>query len=150
MIARSVEWLLSRLFCRHDITRPGRPAYLTRWDLRGNRHRPGRHLFVHLFHRGDEPYDHDHPWPFWSVILAGGYWEHTPAGRRWYGPFRLLRRPADWRHHIELPPGRRCWTLVWTGPRVRGWGFWCPSGWIPWRQHAANLEAGLPGCGGAA
>lgn len=149
MIARFVEWLLTLLFHRDDIGRHGATDYLTRWDLRGNRFGLGGKLFLHLFHRGDvESYDHDHPWPYWSLILAGGYWERTPTGRRWYGPGRLLRRPADWRHRVELPSGRRCWTLVWTGARVRGWGFWCASGWIPWRQHAANLEAGLSGCGG--
>lgn len=142
--------LLTRLFRRYDIARKGLDRYLTRWDLLGNRFAgAGHHLFVHLFHRGDaEPYFHDHPWPFWSLILWGGYWEHTPEGRRWYGPLRLLRRPADWRHRVELPAGRRCWTLVWTGAKARSWGFWCPrSGFLPWRQHQANQDAGLPGCG---
>lgn len=140
--------ILDRLFTRYDISRPGVPTYLTRWDVLGNRFGAGLKLFIHLFHRGDaELYFHDHPWPFWSLILWGGYWEHTESGRSWYRPGRLLRRPAEWRHRVELPEGRRCWTLIWTGAKVRSWGFWCPRGFLPWRQHAANLDAGLPGCG---
>lgn len=134
---------------RHDITRPNWGVYLTRWVLSGGRFSPGPKVFLHLFRRGDaEGYCHDHPWPFTSVVLAGGYWEHTFDGRRrWYGPGRVLRRPADWRHWVEVPPGRTCWTLLFVGHKVRSWGFWCGNLFLPWRQHAANLAAGLPGCG---
>jgi hypothetical protein len=136
---------------RHDIGRLGLDKYLTRWVLLGQRFgADGKgKVFLHWFHRGDaEPYFHDHPWPFWSLILWGGYWEHTPAGRRWCGPLSLLRRPAEWRHRVELPEGKRCWTLVWCGPRARSWGFWChDKGFLPWRQHEANQAAGKPGCG---
>jgi hypothetical protein len=135
---------------RHEIGRLGLDRYLTRWVLWGKRYGPGAKVFLHLFHRGDaEPYCHDHPWAFWSLILWGGYWEVTPDGaRRWYGPLRLLRRPAAWAHRVELPEGRRCWTLVWCGEKARSWGFLCPGrGWLAWREHEANQQAGRPGCG---
>lgn len=144
--------LLARLH-REDIQRRGFPEYLTRWTLLGRLKSAGGtgpRLLLHLFHRGDvEPYFHDHPWPFVSVILAGGYWEHTAAGRRWYGPLRVLVRPALWRHRVELPPGRKCWTLVLAGWRCRPWGFICPEGkgWIHWREHAVNEARGGAGCG---
>lgn len=156
-----LERLLTRLKVeRHDITRPDVGVYLTRWVLWGKREGSGRKVFLHLFHRGDaEPYLHDHPWPFTSIILWGGYWEYTPTPPdevpgvgpqtgRWYGPGSILRRPAEWKHRVELPAGKRCWTLVFIGLKVRSWGFWCPvKGWIPWREHAANIDAGKPGCG---
>jgi hypothetical protein len=150
MVERFVRWLLALL--GREVFEIGRlgDTYLTRWTLLGRRLVGGGKLFLHLFHRGDaEPYPHDHPWGFWSLILAGGYWEVTADGKRkWYGPGRLLRRPADWQHRVELPQGRKCWTLVWTGPKVRGWGFICRKrGWIPWREHERNQAAGLPGCG---
>lgn len=147
ILERLLAWLKVE---RHDIGRKGIGTYLTRWVLHGQRFAgDGCKVFLHKFHRGDvEPYNHDHPWPFWSLILYGGYWEHTPKGKRWYGPGSLLRRPAEWQHHVELPPGATCWTLVWTGPKVRSWGFICPDrGWIPWREHEANQAAGNPGCG---
>ncbi|QSM01125.1 hypothetical protein SEA_NANOSMITE_80 [Mycobacterium phage Nanosmite] len=31
---------------------------------------------------------------------------------------------------IEKP----AWTLIFTGPKIRSWGFHCPQGWIHWRQ----------------
>lgn len=159
---RIVSWLM-RLLRREEweIGRKGLPRYLTRWTLFGSRfaHEPRHNVFLHCFHRGDaEPYFHDHPWPFWTLILWGGYWEYTPSSPdeapaagpqvgRWYGPLRLLRRPAEWRHRVELPEGRRCWTLIWCGPKVRSWGFWCPrTGYLPWREHQANQDAGGDGC----
>ena len=29
--------------------------------------------------RSDDPIMHNHPWAFFTVILKGGYWEHTPV-----------------------------------------------------------------------
>lgn len=159
MVEAIVTWLLALLRReRFEIGRHGLPRYLTRWTLLGRRFagESGK-LFLHLFHRGDaEAYPHDHPWEFWSLILWGGYWEHTPADpdnpagptvRKWYGPGRLLKRPAEWRHRVELPAGRQCWTLIWTGPKVRGWGFHCQSGFRPWREHAVAQERTGNGCG---
>ncbi len=163
----SVERLLNWFFEVHEIGRRGLPRYLTRWVLWGRRGRdgsrrngPGGKVFLHWFHRGNaEPYPHNHPWPFWSLILLGGYYEWTLTGyvnpetgerqqeRRWYGPLSLLRRPAQWAHRVELPAGRRCWTLVWTAAKVRSWEFLCPQGWTNWRVHEANQAAGKPGCG---
>jgi hypothetical protein len=147
MIARLFERLCDRLFVRHDIGRDGSP-YLTRWDVLGNRFGPGRKLFLHLFHRSDaDEALHDHPWDFWSLILAGGYWEHTDAGRRWHGPLRLLRRPATWKHRVEIPAGRRAWTLLWTSEKRRSWGFHCPGGWVHWKDFTDRSEASSSGCG---
>jgi hypothetical protein len=142
-----LSWFLTKVLPeRHDIGRQGSP-YLTRWVLLGQRFGPGQKLFLHCFHRSDSDAAlHDHPWNFWSLILCGGYWEHTATGKHWYGPGRLLRRPATWQHRVELPPGKRCWTLFWTGSKVRSWGFWCPAGWIPWHQFVDREEHGLSGC----
>ena len=53
-------------------------------------------IFVHKFLKSDTEDVHDHPWPFLTVILRGGYWEWRPQfdsqGRksgevaRWCGP----------------------------------------------------------------
>lgn len=155
----SLERLLDRLGIeKHEIGRPGMGRYLTRWVLWGRRggrdstrrNGPGRKVFLHWIHRSDaEPYCHNHPWPFWSLILWGGYWEETADSRRsWKWPGFLLRRPADWFHRVEVPAGQCCWSLVWTGPKAQTWGFLCPGrGWINWREHAANQAAGVEGCG---
>lgn len=135
------------------ISRPGLGPYLTRWTLAGERYGPpgSKAVFLHRFHRSDPDHVHDHPWPFTSVILWGGYSEHTPADpanpagptvRRWYGPGRVLRRPALWRHRIELAPGREAWTLIFRGAKERSWGFFCPAGYMDWRTYTNRLDAG--------
>lgn len=144
---------------RLDVGRQGLDLYLTRWLIR----LPfGRRLMLHHFHHGDnEEYLHDHPWPFWSLILYGGYWEESECAsselmsssvaalpktaRRWFGPGSLLRRSATWRHKVILPPGKTCWTLVWTGRKQRSWGFW-PCGFMPWKEHQRRQDHGLPMC----
>lgn len=149
IIGRAAEWLLDRLFTRYEIGRGADAGlYLVRWDLLGNRYARGHKLFVHRFHRSDHDEFHNHPWSFWSLILWGGYWEKTPAGRKWYRPGQLLRRKAAWRHSVEIPAGKRAWSLVWTGPKEQSWGFFCPDGFTPWREHKANLERTGDGCDG--
>jgi hypothetical protein len=161
VFARAFEWFLD-LFCseRSDIKRPGKPTYLTRWSFFGRRESSGHHLFIHRFRQSDELVLHNHPWPFWSLILWGGYWEIffwdwlnfggelvREERRHWHGPLSLLRRPADWFHRVELALGRECWTVVWTGRKQQSWGFACEEGFMPSRRYVANLEAGGTGCG---
>lgn len=137
--------------------------YLTRWTIYGSSSRKpggnGSAVFLHHFQRSDADEMHDHPWAFTSVILAGGYYEITPAPgwangvgpvrKRWYGPGRILSRPAEWIHRVEIPDGREAWTLIFRGRKVRPWGFWCPvTGFIPWKVHeAAANRTGGNGCG---
>jgi hypothetical protein len=142
--------LLNRLFRFEAISRRG-DVYLHRWTLIGPERGPK--VMLHHFLRGDvDPEPHDHPWIFWTFILWGGYYEQTwtaegKALLTWYGPGSLLRRPAAWAHRVVIPEGKEAWTLVLTGRKVRHWGFWCPLGWIPWRQHLARFEATGSGCG---
>ncbi len=145
---------------RFDIGRPGTGLYLTRWTLRGSRfNSDGGAVFLHHFHRSDaDDALHDHPWPFTSVILAGGYYEHAVAQdgiirRRWYGPGRVLTRAAEWKHRTELLPGSDCWTLIFRGTKVRSWFFHCFANdrltgkSVPWRSFVDKLETGALGCG---
>lgn len=159
-----LEWLANRIASeRSVITRKWEQVpYLTRWTLSGSRygkdpsHRE-RAVFLHHFQRSDLDELHDHPWPFVSIILAGGYYEVTPAKgwsngegptqRRWYGPGRILTRPANWIHRVEIPEGRDAWTLILRGKKEKSWGFFCKSvGYVPWRDHLANAEATGRGC----
>ncbi len=36
-------------------------------------------LTLHKIVKSDEPVMHDHPWAYMTIILKGGYWEHTPV-----------------------------------------------------------------------
>lgn len=144
---------------RFDITRSWTNVpYLTRWSLLGRREQGNWAVYLHRFQRSDYDELHDHPWPFTSIILAGGYWEVTPARgwangsgptkRRWYGPGSVLHRPARWIHRVDIPDGAEAWTLIFRRKKERSWGFWCPSlGFRPWREHLARMEATGNGCG---
>lgn len=134
--------------------------YLTRWTLVGRRRGGSKYgVYLHRFQRSDADEMHNHPWPFVSIILAGGYYEKTPAPGwhngdgparvRWYAPGRILVRPANWIHSVLIPDGREAWTLILRGAKCQSWGFFCPRvGFVPWRQHAANAETTGVGCGG--
>jgi hypothetical protein len=88
---------------------------------------------IHRIIESDEICSHDHPWPFLTVILKGGYYEWTPLykdekkgilrkddegiltvryapdgiveAKRWHGPGSILYRPAKSRHQLELKQG---------------------------------------------
>lgn len=69
--------------------------------------------------------------------------------RRWLSV--VVRRPT-YRHRVELLRDRRgrpisCWTLVFTGPRVREWGFWCPKGFVNWKEFTKPGNHGEVGRG---
>lgn len=92
---------------------------------------------------------HDHPWAFISIILRGGYIEHTKkkgptleagsyvykgfAESRLYGAGSVLYRQANHAHRLEIH--QPAWTLVVTFKKTRDWGFYTPFGWVGWRQY---------------
>jgi|SRR5579859_6280632 len=105
-------------------------------------------IYLHKLCRSDEDRAlHDHPWTFVSIILTGGYIEHTPDGQRRYWPGAILYRPAEWQHRLELD--RPAWTLVFRFRRRREWGFHCPGGWVHWltfdQQGGCEIEATASG-----
>lgn len=130
--------------------------YLLRWWLI-----PRNRLFnvyVHCFLRDDDDRAlHDHPWMWCSILLRGGYSEHTiDAGgihqrRLRIAPSIKVSLPSR-AHRIELRRAygqpRPCWTLFITGPRVRNWGFHCPErGWVPWQEFTDPGDVGQIGRG---
>ncbi len=52
---------------------------------------------LHTFHRSDHDTLHDHPWPFVTLVLGGGYCDVTEGGRR---------VPAAGRGAIQARPPR--------------------------------------------
>ncbi|MBB1061914.1 hypothetical protein [Marilutibacter spongiae] len=141
--------------------------YLLRWFLIPRN--PVFNVYLHCFLRDDDDRAlHDHPWPWCSILLSGGYIEHTIAAggihrrRERSAPSIKLSGPRR-AHRIELlkirdfvasQPGNdtpiSCWTLFITGPRLRTWGFHCPErGWVDWREFTDPNDKGMtgPGCG---
>jgi hypothetical protein len=123
------------------------PAYMLRW-WHWTRN-AFFNCYLHRVYRSDDDTAlHDHPWWNFSIVLDGGYWEHTilPGGvhrKEWFGPgamqFRGFGRNA---HRLELAPMHATgepWnpdtlmpatTIFITGPVLRRWGFHHPERWV--------------------
>lgn len=127
--------LLERLGRRRIIMdRTCNEPYLERYYLfLKERDRFPFNVFLHKFLKGDPDDVHDHPWPYATLILKGGYYEWVPqfdsTGKK-IGEIRHWRSPGHFRtcratsyHRIELDPAVECWTLFMPGPQKREWGF---------------------------
>lgn len=91
---------------------------------------------VHNIRLSDHACLHDHPWAFITLLLKGGYVEHTEQGSKVYGRGTILYRPARFLHRLEIH--QPVWTLVITFRKTRQWGFQTPKGWVFWRQYTAT------------
>jgi hypothetical protein len=97
-------------------------------------------IFLHKFHKGDPGDVHDHPWPYFTLILKGGYYEWIPQFRedgimscevrKWRGPGHFRFCSANSYHRIELKEGVTPWTLFMPGPQKQEWGFLVNNKWI--------------------
>jgi hypothetical protein len=105
----------------------------------------------HILRSDDDRHFHDHPWPYLTIILRGGYWEVRPVFvdymvsyvvRTWHGPGSVLLRRANSWHRLELPEGRTAWTLFCTGPKVQPWGFLVGRRKVGWREYL-GVPAGV-------
>lgn len=88
---------------------------------------------LHKILKSDDPVFHDHPWGYMTIVLKGGYWEHTPIFnaegvkfaefQTWRGPGSIICRGANEYHWLELDEGKPATTLFFMGPQKREWGF---------------------------
>ena len=131
------------------------PTYM--WRLTLLRLPNGRRLYLHHFVGDDWCKDpHDHPKVFWSIGLKGGYdedvyeatgYEVSSDPNEYSGPV-LEPRTIEWRapwfrrfdathiHRIRAAHTGGAWTLCYTGPVTRQWGFWhLLQRWVPFRIY---------------
>lgn len=95
----------------------------------------------------EEPYYHDHPVSFLSLILRGWYyefrelrWQDCSGKRRWWNFIRASK--AD-RHIIAVVPPGGALTLCFMGPKTREWGFHLGEEWVPWRTYNDRKYKGV-------
>lgn len=127
-----------------------RPYLLRWWQIPRN---PVSNAYLHCIRRSDDDRAlHDHPWVNLSILLRGRYIEHTIAAGG--VERRVERRAGDMKlrlptaaHRLELIDGEECWPLFITGPRLRTWGFHCPTGWVSWQRFTAVADKGAIGRG---
>lgn len=111
-------------------------------------------LMVHRFPPNADDRDaHDHPRPFVTLMLWGGYDDLEPcdgdgstsagcdrcASTGWVVKDRLragsLRsRDATYVHRTRVLPSG-AWTVVLMGPLARPWGFWREGLWWYWKDY---------------
>lgn len=105
-------------------------------------------VMVHwLNHPDPEPYLHDHPVSFLSLILRGSYCEvHTTnrpgnAVRTADGSYVVMTRRAwfNWvpyhKRHTIVAVAPRTTTLCFNGPARQVWGYYTPEGKISWKDY---------------
>lgn len=97
---------------------------------------------VHQILRSDTGRDpHDHPWPYVTVILRGGYYESRYdkkgqyASQDWHGAGSVLFRRASSLHKLTLVGENRPYTLFVTGRYSQRWGFMTPAGKVPHSEY---------------
>jgi len=110
---------------------------------------------LHKIVRSDDPIFHDHPWPYITVILKGGYYEHLPLydeeGKMcgeyacWRGPGSIIKRSAKEMHWLELDAGKPATTLFLMGKQQREWGFLVTKNvrkpkWINYKIYLENWQ----------
>jgi hypothetical protein len=139
------NWFLNTLdrFGRKRIVmdRQNDEPYLERYYLflKDRKHFPFN-MFLHKFLKSDPDDVHDHPWPYATLILKGGYYEWTPVFDKdgkmtaetctWRGAGHFRTCSANSYHRIELDPNITAWTLFMPGPQKREWGFLVKNKWI--------------------
>jgi hypothetical protein len=111
---------------------------------------------LHRIVKSDDPILHDHPWPYFTIILKGGYHEHTPLyddnGKiigeisKWHGPGSVIYRKANEFHWLELDKKiGSATTLFFMGPQKREWGFLIHKKknkpeWVQWKNYLDNYK----------
>jgi hypothetical protein len=136
----SLNWLEHNDRKRIILDRGSKEPYLERYYVfLKDRNRFPFNVFLHKFLKSDPDDVHDHPWPYATLILKGGYWEWLPQFdsqglkigeiAKWRGPgsFRICKATSY--HRIELDPNITAWTLFMPGPQRREWGFLVKNKW---------------------
>jgi len=87
-----------------------------------------------------------------TIVLKGGYWEHTPVfnneGKKiaefsaWRGPGSIIYRKAKELHWLELDNGKPATTLFFMGKQEREWGFLVDKNVskVTWMHHNEYLN----------
>lgn len=129
--------------------RTGDRPYMIRWQLFKDktdtldvsRNLPFN-VYLHKILLSDEPVLHDHPWNYFTFIISGGYWEHTPDGKFWRGPLHFRFSKAEDLHWLEVPENSYAMTLFIRFKKEREWGFKTMNGWKHYRDYLVGRANG--------
>ena len=105
--------------------------YVIRWRLET------KWFSIRLHHwlaPDDDRAFHDHPWSFTTFVLKGGYTDKNPDEEQHLKAFTIQHRDAHHKHTVVPDPGG-AWTLVFTGPKIRNWGFWVKGKFVKMNKY---------------
>ena len=151
-----------------EIIGPPDCPIMERWTVLKFR---GRKFMIHHFlPNADDRSAHDHPSPFWTLVLRGYYddmklcpdcegrglnwpgsanpgtcWEcggHAVVLNERMRPGMLRHRAAEHTHRTKVGP-RGCWTVVLMQRKQRAWGFWHLGEWWYWRDFERKYGFGM-------
>lgn len=125
---------LLRFAPRHSVVVIGGELYMDRWHLV-----PCEWIRKHVFdvrvHHILLPdlgrHVHDHPFDFATLTMKGSYFEimhNADIVEHRRGALKF--RQAEIAHHIPWVSEGGVWTLVFTGPHRRPWGFYVDGTWV--------------------
>lgn len=120
-----------------DIDRPD-DIYLSRLMLV---RLPWFGIYLHIIRRPDWAHcQHDHPWPFTTIILRGGYEEMVGDKTFVRRPGYVGYRPRGFEHRITRLLTATAVTLVFRGRNHESWGFRTKDlgDLIPWQRYSAS------------
>jgi hypothetical protein len=120
-----IERLLRKFFDHKEIGWAEIGEKFTRYFLVKSKY---FNIYLHQLNAPNwHPECHDHPWSFLAILLKKGYVEEcvgpndtTYQKRR--RPGSILWRPATFIHNVITPFGTS-WSLIFTSPKSREWGF---------------------------
>jgi len=117
----------------HDLDHP-ESVYLSRLMLVKL---PWVGVYLHIIRRADYARcQHDHPWPFVTFILRGGYEEQVGEKLFVRRPGYVGFRPRSFEHRITRLLSDVAVTLVVRGPDHIAWGFRTNNGErLLWEQY---------------
>jgi len=139
MAAGRGKWAFWERFDAPDYDDPSK-TYLSRLRIIST---PWFGIYLHRFYGPDPRWTlHDHPWPFVSFVLRGGYVERRPGGFRRVRWVNVLRRGDV--HAIVSLNRTPTTTLMLVGRRNRKWGYVEPTGdgytWTAFDKHPHSEE----------
>ena len=114
---------------------------------------PVLNIYLHKFQKDDEDQAlHDHPWWFVSIMLRGKYREIVRDHYVERSAPSMAFRSATHAHRVVLKRDHKdrpipCWTILITGSVQRTWGFWCPKGFVNWKDFLIVDDYGSTGRG---
>lgn len=103
-------------------------------------------ICLHWINKPDpEPWLHDHPVSFLSIILRGSYAETRkrigkPAWLLFHRWFNWVKADPRDQHTIHWVAPHTL-TLCLMGPKTREWGFHTRRGWVHWKDYYAKQRA---------